>query len=50
MRTERFEDIDAWHLARELARKVYQPAKKRHLRRTMGKKTIYGWSISTSEP
>jgi len=28
MRIERFEDIDAWQLARELTRKVYQLTKK----------------------
>ena len=28
MKIERFEDIEAWHLARELARKVYRLTKK----------------------
>ena len=28
MKIERFEDIDAWQLARELARKVYRLTKK----------------------
>jgi len=28
MKIERFEDIEAWHLARELTRKVYRLTKK----------------------
>jgi four helix bundle protein len=38
MRIERFEDIEAWQLARELARKVYGLAKKNHFARDSGLK------------
>ena len=36
MRIERFEDIEAWQLARELARKVYKLTKKDEFARDFG--------------
>jgi len=36
MRIERFEDIEAWQLARELARKVYSLTKKAKFSRDFG--------------
>ena len=36
MRIERFEDIEAWQLARELARKVYELTKKDEFARDFG--------------
>ena len=38
MKIERFEDIDAWQLARELARKVYGLTKKTKFARDFGLK------------
>ena len=38
MRIERFEDIEAWQLARELARKVYDLTKKTRFARDFGLK------------
>jgi len=38
MKIERFEDIDAWQLARELARKVYGVTKKTKFARDFGLK------------
>ncbi|UCD78081.1 MAG: four helix bundle protein [Desulfobacterales bacterium] len=38
MRIERFEDIEAWQLARELTRKVYSLTKKREFARDYGLK------------
>ena len=38
MRIERFEDIEAWQLARELARKVYGLTKKAKFARDFGLK------------
>ncbi len=38
MRIERFEDIEAWQLARELARKVYNLTKKTKFARDFGLK------------
>jgi four helix bundle protein len=38
MRIERFEDIEAWQLARELARKVYDLTKKPKFSRDFGLK------------
>ncbi|MCP4368457.1 MAG: four helix bundle protein [Deltaproteobacteria bacterium] len=36
MRIERFEDIEAWQLARELTRKVYELTKKDKFARDFG--------------
>ena len=38
MKIERFEDIEAWQLARELARKVYELTKKPRFARNFGLK------------
>ncbi len=38
MRIERFEDIEAWQLARELTRKVYGLTKKTNFARALGLK------------
>ena len=38
MKIERFEDIEAWQLARELTRKVYDPTKKNEFSRDFGLK------------
>jgi len=38
MRIDRFEDIEAWQLARELARKVYRLTKKPKFTRDYGLK------------
>ena len=38
MKIERFEDIEAWQLARELARKVYDLTKKPRFSRDFGLK------------
>jgi len=38
MRIEQFEDIDAWHLARELTRKVYDLTKKTKFTHNFGLK------------
>ena len=38
MKIERFEDIEAWQLARELTRKVYQLTKKPRFARNFGLK------------
>ena len=38
MKIERFEDIEAWQLARELARKVYNLTKKTEFSRDFGLK------------
>jgi hypothetical protein len=38
MKIERFEDIDAWQLARELTRKVYELTKKAAFERDFGLK------------
>ena len=38
MRIDRFEDIEAWQLARELARKVYDLTKKANFVRDFGLK------------
>jgi hypothetical protein len=42
MRIERFEDIEAWQLAREWTRKVYRLTKR------LGKITIFGRALLTN--